>query len=140
MLTWTWFLTAHILDYTTIDSCQVSVPLVWWLTFTILCTTYFLVLKVLVSMIYGILVFGFLGTVLHLPFSIGIILLRLRRHPFQNPRYMCETLPKAIVERIPLVIYIPPPPEDDGKAQPISLPKPVHRYPLKPPTLRMPRH
>ncbi|KAJ8596198.1 hypothetical protein M405DRAFT_220415 [Rhizopogon salebrosus TDB-379] len=73
MLTWTWFLTAHILDYTTIDSCQVSVPLVWWLTFTILCTTYFLVLKVLVSMIYGILVFGFLGTVLHLPFSIGTL-------------------------------------------------------------------
>jgi hypothetical protein len=52
---------------------------------------------------------------------------------------MGETLPKTIVERIPLVIYIPLPPEDDGKAQPISLPKPVHSCPLKPPTLRMPR-
>ncbi|KAJ8581557.1 hypothetical protein M405DRAFT_938225 [Rhizopogon salebrosus TDB-379] len=91
-------------------------------------------------MFYGILVFGFLGTVLHLvPFSIGMILLRFCLHPFQNSHYMGETLPKAIVERIPLVIYIPPPPEDDGKAQPISLPKPVHRYPPKPPTLRMPR-
>lgn len=64
------------------------------------------------------------------------------RHPLQNPHYIkpeIEKLPKAIVDRIPLVIYIPPPPEDDGKAQPISLPKPVHIYPPKPPAPRMPR-
>jgi hypothetical protein len=72
MLTWTWFLTAHILEYTIVDPCQASAPLVWWLTFAILCTTYFLVLKALVSMFYGILVFGFLGTILHLVVSSGL--------------------------------------------------------------------
>ncbi|KAG2150474.1 hypothetical protein DEU56DRAFT_780188 [Suillus clintonianus] len=136
MLTLTWFLTAHILEYTSVDSCRLSSPLVWWLTFGILCTMYFLVLEVLV---FGFLVF------MVLPFIMlfySIILLCLGRHPLQNPHYIkpeIEKLPKAIVERIPLVIYIPPPPEDDGKAQPISLPKPVHSYPPKPPASRTPR-
>ncbi|KAJ8592348.1 hypothetical protein M405DRAFT_872970 [Rhizopogon salebrosus TDB-379] len=136
MLTLTWFLTAHILEYTTVDSCRTSAPLVWWLTFAILCTMYFLVLEVLV---FGFLVF------MVLPFIMlfySIILLCLGRHPLQNPHYIkpeVEKLPKTIVDRIPLVIYIPPPPEDDGKAQPISLPKPVHSYPPKPPAPRTPR-
>lgn len=136
MLTLTWFLTAHILEYTSVNSCRLSSPLVWWLTFGILCTMYFLVLEVLV---FGFLVF------MVLPFIMlfySIILLCLGRHPLQNPHYIkpeIEKLPKAIVERIPLVIYIPPPPEDDGKAQPISLPKPVHSYPPKPPASRTPR-
>jgi len=72
----------------------------------------------------------------------SIILLCLGRHPLQNPHYIkpeIEKLPKTIVDRIPLVIYIPPPPEDDGKAQPISLPKPVHIYPPKPSAPRTPR-
>ncbi|KAG1770435.1 hypothetical protein EDD22DRAFT_865939 [Suillus occidentalis] len=136
MLTLTWFLTAHILEYTSVDSCRLSSPLVWWLTFGILCTMYFLVLEVLV---FGFLVF------MVLPFIMlfySIILLCLGRHPLQNPHYIkpeIDKLPKAIVERIPLVIYIPPPPEDDGKAQPISLPKPVHSYPPKAPASRTPR-
>lgn len=134
MLTLTWFLTAHILEYTSVDSCRISSPLVWWLTFGILCTMYFLVLEVLV---FGFLVF------MVLPFIMlfySIILLCLGRHPLQNPHYIkpeIDKLPKAIVERIPLVIYIPPPPEDD--AQPISLPKPVHSYPPKAPASRTPR-
>ncbi|KAG2059010.1 hypothetical protein BDR06DRAFT_949627 [Suillus hirtellus] len=136
MLTLTWFLTAHILEYTSVDSCRLSSPLVWWLTFGILCTMYFLVLEVLV---FGFLVF------MVLPFIMlfySIILLCLGRHPLQNPHYIkpeIDKLPKATVERIPLVIYIPPPPEDDGKAQPISLPKPVHSYPPKAPASRTPR-
>ncbi|KAG1878114.1 hypothetical protein DFJ58DRAFT_754054 [Suillus subalutaceus] len=136
MLTLTWFLTAHILEYTSVNSCRLASPLVWWLTFGILCTMYFLVLEVLV---FGFLVF------MVLPFIMlfySIILLCLGRHPLQNPHYIkpeIDKLPKAIVERIPLVIYIPPPPEDDGKAQPISLPKPVHSYPPKAPASRTPR-
>ncbi|KAG2345659.1 hypothetical protein BDR05DRAFT_930310 [Suillus weaverae] len=136
MLTLTWFLTAHILEYTSVDSCRLSSPLVWWLTFGILCTMYILVIEVLV---FGFLVF------MVLPFIMlfySIILLCLGRHPLQNPHYIkpeVDKLPKTIVERIPLVIYIPPPPEDDGKAQPISLPKPVHSYPPKAPASRTPR-
>lgn len=154
MLTLTWFLTAHILEYTSVDSCRLSSPLVWWLTFGILCTMYFLVLEVLV---FGFLVFMVLPFIMvslallrpvHVPIGTpmqlfySIILLCLGRHPLQNPHYIkpeIEKLPKAIVERIPLVIYIPPPPEDDGKAQPISLPKPVHSYPPKAPASRTPR-
>lgn len=153
MLTLTWFLTAHILEYTSVDTCRLSSPLVWWLTFGILCTMYFLVLEVLV---FGFLVFMVLPFIMVSPASLrpvhvligilqlfySIILLCLGRHPLQNPHYIkpeIDKLPKATVERIPLVIYIPPPPEDDGKAQPISLPKPVHSYPPKAPTSRTPR-
>lgn len=63
----------------------------------------------------------------------SIILLCLGRHPLQNPHYIkpdVGKLSKSIVDRIPLVIYIPPPP--DAAAQPISLPKPIHTYPPKP--------
>lgn len=63
----------------------------------------------------------------------SIILLCLGRHPLQNPHYIkpdIGKLPKSLVDRIPLVIYIPPPP--DGTSAPISLPKPIHTYPPKP--------
>lgn len=64
----------------------------------------------------------------------SIILLCLGRHPLQNPHYIkpdIGKLPKSLVDRIPLVIYIPPPPGDTSA--PISLPKPIHTYPPKPP-------
>ncbi|KAF9237531.1 hypothetical protein BU15DRAFT_48599 [Melanogaster broomeanus] len=128
MLTLTWFLTAHILEYTSVNTCRLSAPLVWWLTFAILCTMYLLVLEVV---LFGFLVF------MVLPFIMlfySIILLCLGRHPLQNPHYIkpeIGKLPRAIVDRIPLVIYIPPPPD---ASTPISLPKPVHSYPPKPPT------
>ena len=54
MFTLTWFLTAHILEYTSVNSCRLSAPLVWWLTFGILCTMYLLVLEVI---LFGFLVF-----------------------------------------------------------------------------------
>jgi hypothetical protein len=40
-------------------------------------------------------------------------------------------LPKAIVDRIPLVIYIPPPPDDPGNG-PITVPDAVYAYPPRP--------
>ncbi|KAH0827967.1 hypothetical protein J3R83DRAFT_3605 [Lanmaoa asiatica] len=128
MFTLTWFLTAHILEYTSVNTCRLSAPLVWWLTFGILCTMYLLVLEVV---LFGFLVF------MVLPFIMlfySIILLCLGRHPLQNPHYIkpdIGKLPKSLVDRIPLVIYIPPPPDDTSA--PISLPKPIHTYPPKPP-------
>lgn len=129
MLSLAWFLTAHILEYTTIQTCRLSAPLVWWLTFAILCTMYFIVLEVV---LFGFLVFMVLPLIMLL---YSVILLCLGRHPLQNPHYIkpeIGKLPKSVVDRIPLVIYIPPPPDD--ATQPISLPKPVHTYPPKPPT------
>jgi len=44
------------------------------------------------------------------------------------------------VDRIPLVLYIPAPPEvDPDEKDPISKPKPAHSYPPKPPGDRPPR-
>src|SRR5882762_4652958 len=56
------------------------------------------------------------------------------RHPYQTPHYMkpeIAKLPKHVVENIPLVIYIPPPP--DESATPITIPKNIYTYPPKPP-------
>jgi hypothetical protein len=55
------------------------------------------------------------------------------RHPYQTPHYIkpeIGKLPKHVVENIPLVIYIPPPP--DELASPIAIPKNVYSYPPKP--------
>ncbi len=46
----------------------------------------------------------------------NIFLMCLGRHPLQNPHMIKPEiggLPKSVVERIPLVMYIPPPPEDE---------------------------
>ncbi|KAG1716630.1 hypothetical protein ID866_508 [Astraeus odoratus] len=129
MLSLAWFLTAHVLEYTSIQTCRLSAPLVWWLTFSILCTMYFIVLEVV---LFGFLVFMVLPLIMLL---YSVVLLCLGRHPLQNPHYIkpeIGKLPKSIVDRIPLVIYIPPPPDD--VVSPISLPKPVHSYPPKPPS------
>ena len=39
-------------------------------------------------------------------------------------------LPRAVVDRIPLVIYIPPPPDEPSKG-PITVPDAIHTYPPK---------
>ena len=47
LMTLTWFLTAHILEYTSVHTCRHSSPHLWWLTFGILCIMYLMVLEVL---------------------------------------------------------------------------------------------
>ena len=129
MLTLTWFLTAHILEYTSIESCRLSSPLVWWLTFGILCTMYIVVLEVI---LFGLLVFMILPFIM---LFYSIVLLCLGRHPLQNPHYIkpeIGKLSKSLVDRIPLVIYIPTPPDDSAYAQTLALPKEAHSYPPKP--------
>lgn len=54
LLTLSWFLTAHILEYTSINTCRLSSPHLWWLIFGILCTMYFMILEVF---ILGFIVF-----------------------------------------------------------------------------------
>lgn len=70
----------------------------------------------------------------------------LGRHPLQNPHYIkpeIGKLSKSVVDRIPLVLYIPAPPETDpatpGEKDPIAKPKPAHSYPPKPVADRLPR-
>lgn len=45
-MTLSWFLTAHILEYTSIQTCRVTSPHLWWLIFGILCIMYLMVLEV----------------------------------------------------------------------------------------------
>ena len=47
LLTLSWFLTAHILEYTSINTCRHSSPHIWWLTFGILCLMYLSILEVI---------------------------------------------------------------------------------------------
>lgn len=60
----------------------------------------------------------------------NIILLCLGRHPLQNPHYIkpdIDKLAKSVVDQIPLVLYIPPPPGES--ADPITVPPAAHSYP-----------
>ncbi|RPD68633.1 hypothetical protein L226DRAFT_495504 [Lentinus tigrinus ALCF2SS1-7] len=131
-ITLAWFLTAHVLEYTSVNSCRLAAPHIWWLTFGLLCTLYLMILEIF---LLGLLVF-ILGPFLYLMYN--IVLLCLGRHPLQNPHYIkpdIDKLPKSIVDRIPLVLYIPPPPgESTNTSTPITVPPAAHSYPPKSPT------
>ncbi|KAI0728158.1 hypothetical protein C8Q72DRAFT_836159 [Fomitopsis betulina] len=122
-----WFLTAHILEYTSVNDCRYTSPHLWWTTFGILCILYLMVLEIF---LIGLLVFVF-GPVLYLIWN--IILLCIGRHPLQNPHQIkpeIGKLPKHTVHQIPLVLYIPPPDaEDAATASPTKSASPAHNYP-----------
>jgi len=65
----------------------------------------------------------------------NILLICLGRPPLQNPPVVSkpeiEKIPKSIIDSIPLVLYIPPPPNEPA-GKPISVPEIVHGYPPKP--------
>lgn len=60
-MTLAWFLTAHILEFTSVNSCRFSSPHLWWLTFAILCLLYLTIVEIF---ILGLLVF-ILGPVIY---------------------------------------------------------------------------
>ena len=51
-----WFLTAHILVYTSVKTCRFAAPHLWWLSFSIICILYFMILEVF---LVGLVVFIF---------------------------------------------------------------------------------
>ncbi|KAG6815448.1 hypothetical protein H0H87_001764 [Tephrocybe sp. NHM501043] len=96
------------MEYTSINTCRHSSPHIWWLTFGILCLMYLMVLEVVVL---GFVVFV-VAPILFLFWN--IVLICMGRHPLQTHNTIkpdIGKLPKAIVESIPLVLYIPPPPD-----------------------------
>ncbi|KAJ6499905.1 hypothetical protein C8R47DRAFT_970689 [Mycena vitilis] len=126
LITLSWFLTAHILEYTTIHTCRFSSPHIWWLTFGILCIMYLVVLEVIVL---GFVVFV-IAPIVFLFWN--ILLMCLGRHPMQNPTMIRPDVAKlspSVVDRIPLVMYIPPPP--DTAPENIPIPQAVYSYPPK---------
>lgn len=61
----------------------------------------------------------------------------LGQHPLQNPdsiKPQVGKLPKTVVDKIPLVLYIPAP--EDQESTPITEPPPVHTYPPTSPKSR----
>ncbi|KAJ7901838.1 hypothetical protein B0H14DRAFT_3080101 [Mycena olivaceomarginata] len=128
---------AHILEYTSIHTCRFSSPHLWWLTFGILCIMYLVVLEVI---ILGFVVFV-VAPIIFLFWN--IFLMCLGRHPMQNPGMIRPDVGKlspSIVDRIPLVMYIPPPP--DALAGSIPIPQAIYSnnsYPPKAPAAAKPR-
>jgi hypothetical protein len=44
----TWFITSHILTYTSVHTCRLTSPHLWWLTFGIICIDYLVIVGVVV--------------------------------------------------------------------------------------------
>lgn len=61
MLSLVWFLTAHVLAYSTVNTCRHSAPYVWWLMFGIICILYLMLLEIF---LIGLLIF-ILGPVIY---------------------------------------------------------------------------
>ncbi|THH18740.1 hypothetical protein EW146_g2279 [Bondarzewia mesenterica] len=127
MFSLAWFLIAHVFAFTTTNTYRIASPHIWWLTFAILCMTYIAIAEVILMILFIFIVMP----ILLLLYS--IVLLCLGRHPLQNPHYIkpeITKLPKSVVERIPLVTYIPSPPDEPAK--PFTIPEAAHLYPPKP--------
>lgn len=131
-----WFVAINVLIYSSVFTCRITSPHLWWLTFGIAAVTYLMILELF---LLGLIVF-IVGPIVYLVWNIFLIC--IGHHPLQNPHYIkpeIGKLPKSVVDRIPLVLYIPSPPVDDPHKGPIAKPDPVHTYPPKPPTPAPPR-
>jgi hypothetical protein len=119
LLGFIWFLAAHIFLFSSYDTCRHSAPHVWYLTLALLALAYAAVAE-LVLVGLAICVLGPLAFL-----ALNLVLLALGRHPLQNPlgiKPPVGKLARAAVERIPLVMYIPAPPDDDDAPAPVYPP------------------
>jgi len=128
ILSFVWFITSNVLIYSSLYSCRLSAPHLWWLTFAILTITYLMLLELL---LLGLIVFV-IGPIVYLVWN--VLLMCIGQHPLQNPHSIkpeIGKLSKAAVEKIPLVLYIPAP--EDKEPNSIPKPSPAHTYPPTPP-------
>ncbi|KAH7108079.1 hypothetical protein BKA62DRAFT_6365 [Auriculariales sp. MPI-PUGE-AT-0066] len=115
-----WFIVAHVLLYTTLDTCNKRAPHLWWACFAIVCIGYIVILEVF---LVGTAVFILLPMIF---LMVNIVLVCLGRPPIRMGGTIHNEVPKLsqrVVDKIPLVLYIPPPPEDFPDA---AL---AHKYP-----------
>lgn len=138
-----WFVLVQILLYSSANTCRRSSPHLWWLTFGVLSVMYVMILEVVLVAILVFVVGPILFVRLITDFSLlaladstqlfwSILLLCLGRHPSQNPHHFTPDIgqvPRTVVDKLPLVIYIPPPPDQPSK--PVTLPSDLHTYPPK---------
>ncbi|KAG8822707.1 hypothetical protein FRC19_005394 [Serendipita sp. 401] len=107
-----WFVASHIMIYTSLDTCRRTSPHLWWLAFAIMSIAYVLIVEVLVIVFF---LFFFIPTLLLL---INLLLLCLGRRPLfraNGINHEIGKLPQEVVQRIPLVFYIPTPPPKEVK-------------------------
>jgi len=126
-----WFIVAHAFLYGSFTTCRITSPHLWWAVFGIVCIGYIVVAEVF---IVGFLVFILVPLVF---LMLNIILVCLGRRPLIPGADINPEVPKLsqkLVDRIPLVLYIPPPPDASGPA----VPPPVHTYPPQKPELQSP--
>ncbi|KAG8724694.1 hypothetical protein FRC09_015605 [Ceratobasidium sp. 395] len=136
-----WFIVANILLYGSRRTCRLTSPYIWWLTFGLLCWGYLVALELVVQML-GYIVW-ILGTSI-----VTCIPWTLRRNSAQTwPQYSdsgTSPMPRELVDRIPLAVYIPAVVQDEAKS-PTPLksaadgakPNPIH--PPKPDTRKRTR-
>ncbi|CAG7854247.1 SubName: Full=Uncharacterized protein {ECO:0000313/EMBL:CCA67513.1} [Serendipita indica DSM 11827] len=121
-----WFIASHILVYTSLDTCRNASPHLWWLAFGILCIGYVIIAEIILVVLF---IFCFVPVLL---VTVNLLLLCLGRRPLYRPggiNHEIGKLPQQIIDRIPLVLYIPPPPPiKDGKEA-----DDIHTYPPQPP-------
>ncbi|CUA72680.1 hypothetical protein RSOLAG22IIIB_10210 [Rhizoctonia solani] len=126
-----WFVTANILLYGSLTTCRFTSPYVWWLTFALLCLGYLVVAE----MVLVALVVFVIGPLVYV--TINIVLVCMGRHPIQPGGRMghinpdVPKMPRTMVDRIPLVMYIPTTTTTTTTTEPTT-PEPAHVYP--PPT------
>lgn len=108
-------------------TCLPSSPHVWYLTLGLLSLSYLAVAELVVI---GLVIF-LIGPILFI--GLNVVLFVLGRHPLQNPLGITPPvgkLSRSTVERIPLVMYIPAPPDDEEKDENgVQLPPTAHAYP-----------
>lgn len=130
-LTFVWFFSAQLLVFQSLNSCRFSAPHLWWLTLSIICLAYCILSMLILFALFVLVVVPILLLARHISdFCIG---LRQGFRPQTNNPATSKS-PKSAVERIPLVLYIPAPPEEQGE---IAVPAPVHQ--AYPPGPRMPK-
>ncbi|KDQ21404.1 hypothetical protein BOTBODRAFT_618452 [Botryobasidium botryosum FD-172 SS1] len=134
LISLTHFITTNILVYSSVSSCRLSSPLLWWLSFTILCIGYIAIAETLIVAIFILIV----GPILYI--VVNIILLCMGRRPITYGTLTGATpypinpdipkMPKRMVDRIPLVYYIPAREEEEPVQRPAEAHlREEHSYP-----------
>ncbi|CAE6443550.1 unnamed protein product [Rhizoctonia solani] len=119
-----WFVTANILIYGSLTTCRYTSPYIWWLTFSLLCLGYLVVAE----MVLVALVVFVIGPLVYV--AINIVLVCMGRRPIRPGVGMAQInpdvpkMPRTMVDRIPLVMYIP-----TTTATEATAPEPAHVYP-----------
>lgn len=141
-----WFLTAYILVCTSLKTCRLSSPHIWWLTIAILCTMYlkFILLSLIVSVFALVFVCRFRSSRavdLFFRSQYGTYCSVALRSPIQKTQIIRQDirkLPKNLVDRIPLVVYVPTFPDASHAEDLYIMLASVYSYPPKFPTRRLP--